>query len=90
MTNPEHDLYDLRDSAQHILTELHVPMDRETIKAAVNDYNWQCLRLNLLGRSLERKYAALVHYFQENPTDTFRCIRIVNYINQLKKGGTLR
>ena len=56
---------------------------------AVQDPDWQNLRMMMWGTSLETKYQMLEKYAQNNLTEEKK-IQITNYVNALKRGGLLK
>lgn len=60
------------------------------VQTYVKDPEWQCLRKELKGTSLEWKYVVLRDYLLEHPDDRARQVRVTNYITALSRGGLIK
>lgn len=63
-------------------------LTRVEIQRAINNREWQELRTSLKGKSLREKLIELKKYYLEDKTEE-RYVRVVNYINALKRGGLI-
>jgi len=74
---------------------------REEIRDAVQNGDWQMLRMSLMGTSMLTKYKALLEYLAiDDWTDVpdavreyrakVRRVQVTNYVNALKRGGLIK
>jgi hypothetical protein len=75
----------LRMRCQAMLDTRQIQLTRETIRLGINDYYWQCLRQNLVGKDLDVIHRSLTNYLNDEPKDVQRCVRVLNHINGLRR-----
>jgi hypothetical protein len=61
----------------------------DVVLEAVNDVEWQTLRISLKGLPTEEKLSRLRKYIGEDASHEAK-VRVTNYVYALKRGGQLR
>lgn len=64
-------------------------LDKDKTLKAVQDSEWQRIRLSMKGKSLEDKYKILSDYLGHNESEEVH-IRITNYVTALSRGGLIK
>ena len=80
----------------HLLYFGHV--SPQEVQIAIRDAEWQSLRLDMKGKSLEYKYRVLTDYLTQmrkhlgNDFEEMRKVevRITNYVTALSRGGLIK
>lgn len=65
----------------------------DVVLRAVNDDTWQCIRRNMLGKTLSYKFRTLEGWASTSLSDVTRArreIQVTNYILALRRGGLIR
>lgn len=57
---------------------------------AINDTDWQKIRVSLLRTSTQHKYEVLKAFLKRRAYDELAQIAVLNYINALKRGGLVK
>lgn len=63
---------------------------REEVERAIDDANWQSLRQEMKGKSLERKYKMLSDYYELALLLRMLKVRVTNYVTALSRGGLIK
>jgi hypothetical protein len=63
---------------------------RQEIDDAVSDPDWQDVRMDMKGTSLESRYVVLNLYLDRERNSRKAKIRVTNYVNALKRGGMIK
>ncbi len=59
------------------------------INWAVNDPNWQDVRISMIGEMLMTKYDILLRHLATQRYSDKAKIQVTNYVNALKRGGLI-
>lgn len=66
----------------------HMPK-QEVLQAVQND-DWQKVRLSMKGKSLDYKYRTLTNWLKVEPKSRMRQVQVTNYVTALSRGGLIK
>ena len=66
------------------------PITKAEITEYVKDPSWQRFRIEMLGTSLETKYAMLKGWLAASLYSREAQVQVTNYYNALKRGGQIK
>lgn len=65
-------------------------VNRSEVQQAVQDEEWQALRVYMKGKSLWMKYILLRNWLEKNKHSSKSKLQVTNYITALSRGGLIQ
>jgi hypothetical protein len=65
-------------------------LDRKEIQACVVKEDWQKIRLDMKGKTLDYKYATLCWWIKHKDCSREAQVQVTNYVTALSRGGLIK